>query len=393
VAPVGRFKREVGVPVFHAARISDIASARHAVAEGLIDMVGMTRAHIADPHLVNKLAAGREAEVRPCVGATHCQSPARPACLHNPATGRENKLPQIIAKSETPGRKVVVIGGGPGGLEAARVCAERGHAVNLFEAASQLGGQVLIGARGPWRQDLRGLIDWRASEISRLGVHIHLNTFADASDVFNLAPDVVIVATGGVPDLNWLDGHEHVTTVFDALTGQAPFTHDVLVFDGTGRHPAPHAATLAADAGSAVSLVSIDSHLAAELTYGERNAWKEQCYRRKINCTFDHSLLAVRPSGNRLAVTLRNEVTLETSERMADQVIVEHGTVPADEIYRDLRAQSANDGVTNIDALLKGDIQPRSQSGGFELHRIGDAVASRNVHAAVLDALRLCAVM
>jgi len=395
VAPVGLFKRQVGVPVFHAARIADIASARHAVAEGLVDLVGMTRAQIADPHLVNKLATGREAEVRPCVGATHCQSPARPACLHNPATGRENKLPQVIERSDNPGRKVVVVGGGPAGLEAARVLGERGHDVTLFEAAGELGGQVLIGAKGPWRKDLRGLVDWRASELERLDVKVHLNTYAETDDVTVLDPEVVILATGGVPDLDWLDGAEHVTSVFDALTGQAPFGQEVLVYDGTGRHPAPHAAVFAADNGSKTMLASIDSHLAAELTYGERNAWKSHCYRRSIPCIFDHRLLRVVPAGNRLSVTLLNDVTLETQQVIVDQVIVEHGTVPVDEVYQDLRSHSANDGVTDIDALLSGQTQPRgsTQSDGFQLHRIGDAVASRNVHTAVFDALRLCAVM
>lgn len=100
VQPVGAFRREVGVPVFHAARISDIPFARHAIAEGMVDMVGVTRAHIADPHLVGKLAEGHEARIRPCVGATHCISQHRPACLHSPATGREDTLPHRVARSE-----------------------------------------------------------------------------------------------------------------------------------------------------------------------------------------------------------------------------------------------------------------------------------------------------
>ena len=96
VEPVGAFRREVGLPVFHAARIADVASARFAVREGKLDMAGMTRAQIADPYLVAKMASGRESEIRPCVGATHCQSAYRPSCLHNPATGRELVLKHII---------------------------------------------------------------------------------------------------------------------------------------------------------------------------------------------------------------------------------------------------------------------------------------------------------
>ena len=131
---VGEFKQAVSLPVFHAARISDIATARHAIREGLLDMVAMTRAHIADPHIVRKIEAGLEHTIRPCVGATHCQSPHRPHCLHNAVTGREAILPHIVAKAAPAGRKVVVVGGGPAGLEAARVSASRGHEVVLFEA-------------------------------------------------------------------------------------------------------------------------------------------------------------------------------------------------------------------------------------------------------------------
>ncbi len=98
VEPVGRFRQELDIPVFHAARISDAASARYAIREGKMDMAGMTRAQIADPYLSSKIASGRENEIRPCVGATHCQSPHRPACLHNPATGRETVLPQVFTK-------------------------------------------------------------------------------------------------------------------------------------------------------------------------------------------------------------------------------------------------------------------------------------------------------
>jgi 2,4-dienoyl-CoA reductase-like NADH-dependent reductase (Old Yellow Enzyme family) len=392
VKPVGAFRREVGIPVFHAARIADVASARHAIAEGLLDMVGMTRAHIADPYIVTKLAEGRENEIRPCVGASHCQSPYRPSCLHNPATGRETILPHRIERSSAPGRKVVVVGGGPAGLEAARVSAERGHTVVLFEAGPELGGQVLIGARGSWRRDLRGIIDWRVAQLQKLKVDCRVNRYAEPADVLAEDPDVVIIATGGVPDLDWIDGASLCTSAWDVLTGSAPIRDHVIVYDGTGRHPAPLCAEKAAEDGKTVSFVSIDGHIAAELTYAERVAWKRRLYRAGISVTVDHRLARVARDGNRLAATFINEATLDTTTMIADQVIVEHGTLPVDELYHALREQSTNDGVTDIEALLAGAPQPRTTNpaGTFELHRIGDAVASRNIHAAVLDALRLC---
>ena len=392
LARVGEFKRAMHLPVFHAARISDIATARYAIREGLLDMVAMTRAHIADPHIVRKIEAGQEDQIRPCVGATHCQSPYRPHCLHNPTTGRETTLPHVIERSARPGRKVVVVGGGPAGLEAARVCAERGHSVVLFEAADRLGGQLLLGARASWRRDLLGIVDWRRNELARLGVQVRLNTYAEAADVRAEAPDIVIVATGGVPDIDSIEGAPHCTSVWDAIGGAATFASDVLVYDGTGRHPAPQAAEVAAREGRRVSLVSIDAQLAQELTYVERVIWKQRMYELAVPTTFDHEFVRVAMQGNRIVATFRNLLTEALIERTADQLIVEHGTVPADELYRELRGAAANDGVTDLPALLAIAPQPRSIRPGasFELHRVGDAVASRNVHAAIYDSLRLC---
>src|SRR5690606_3734664 len=123
----GEVRAETGIAVFHAARIQDVATARHAVASGKLDMVGMTRAHIADPHIVRKIMAGEEARIRPCVGATYCldriYEGGEALCIHNPATGREASLPHVIRPTEGPRRRVTVVGAGPAGLEAARAAA------------------------------------------------------------------------------------------------------------------------------------------------------------------------------------------------------------------------------------------------------------------------------
>ncbi len=391
---VGAFKREVRLPVFHAARITDLSSARYAIREGLLDMVAMTRAHIADPHIVTKLQAGHEERIRPCVGATHCQSQYRPHCLHNPATGREISIGHDIARAPRA-RRVVVVGGGPGGLEAARVCAERGHSVVLFEGAPRLGGQVLIGSRGSWRRDLIGLIDWRVREIERLGVDVRLNSFVEPAQVMREGAEVVIVATGGVPDLGWLDGADDCASVWDVLTGAVPLGQEVIVYDGTGRHPAPLAAEMAARQGCQVQYVSIDGQLAQELTYSERTIWKRELYRLKLPTLFDRQIRCVERRDNRLSVVFENLATGECSSLTGDQVIVEHGTVPADELFQALRGQSSNDGVTDLDALVALCPQPREAKGAgrFELYRVGDAVASRNIAAAVFNSLRLCMVL
>lgn len=383
------FREQVSLPVFHAARITDVATARHAIRDGLIDMAGMTRAHIADPHLVSKIIAGEEERIRPCVGATHCMSAdMRPSCLHNPASGHDRKLKQRIDKAATP-RKVVVIGAGPAGLEAGRVCAERGHDVTVLEAASRAGGQVLLAAEAHWRKDLLGLVDWRVSEMARLGAELRLNTFADRDTVRALTPDMVIIATGGVPNLDWLPGHENLTSAWDVLNGTAAVGDDVLVVDGTGRHVAMTAADFCQRRGAKVQFVTIDEMLVAEQAYAERIIWRRWSKQVDLPIRFDEMLIGVEADGNGLVAHFRNELTSETSEIRAGQVIFDYGTSPAAEIYEDLRPLAGNNGTTDLGAWSKAEAQPDAGE-GFELHRIGDAVSSRNIHSAVLDAMRLC---
>ena len=382
------FREKVSLPVFHAARIADVATARHAVREGLIDMVGMTRAHIADPHLVSKIEKGEEERIRPCVGATHCMSAMhRPACLHNPASGNERALPQAIAKASDQ-RKVVIIGAGIAGLEAARICAERGHQVTIFEAAPRPGGQVLLAARAHWRSDMTGIVDWRVSELERLGVEIRLNSWAESEDVTALEPDLVIVASGGTPNTDWLPGHEHLTSPWDILSGAAKPGDDVLVVDGTGRHTALSAADICHQAGARVQFVTIDEMLCAEQAYAERVVWRRWAHRTDMPIRYEEQLIRVEADGNGLLAHFRNELTDTVSQIRTGQVIFDYGTIPADDAFQRLRDRSNNDGVTDPDALAQASALPRSD--GFALHRIGDALASRNVHAAVLDAMRLC---
>lgn len=388
VTRVGAFRRAIGLPVFHAARIADIASARHAVANGHLDMVGMTRAQIAEPHLALKLAAGQEARIRPCVGAALCNSRHPPTCFHNPATGRETMIGHAIAPAPRR-RRVVVVGAGPAGLEAARVAAGRGHAVVVFEAAARPGGQVVLAARGAWRRDLTGIIDWRVAELARLGVELRLNRLAEAADILAEAPEAVILATGGAPAVDLAAGAELAATAWDVLAGAARPAGEVLVFDGTGRHPGPLAAEAAAAAGARVQYVSVDATLGEELSDADRVHAKRMFLRLGIRHEPELRLVALRRHANRLAATLVSDVDRSRQERIVDGVVVEQGTLPAAELFEALRGRAANGGVTDLEALATARPQAAPPPGGFELHRIGDALASRNVHAAIFDALRL----
>jgi hypothetical protein len=253
-------------------------------------------------------------------------------------------------------------------MEAARVLAERGHRVTLFEAAARLGGQILVAAQAPGRRDLLGVTDWRQAELDRLGVEVRLNIWAEAHDILAESPEIVIVATGGLPDLDWLDGAEHCHSTWDLLTGEVPPQGEILVYDGTGRQAAASCALKLA-AGRTVTFATPDAVPAVEMPYQDASSFRKRFYGAGIITLTDHALIRVERQGNGLRATLRNEMT--GAERSLDtaQVVVEHGTLPLDELFTELRTPPAD---------------------GFVLHRIGDAVASRDLHASVLDAYRLC---
>lgn len=287
---------------------------------------------------------------------------------------------------------MVVVGAGPAGLEAARISAERNHEVVVFEAANDIGGQLRMASASNWRKDMSGIVEWRRSELERLGVSMHFNVLAGIDEVETEQPDIVIVATGGIPHLGWFEGAEHCTSTWDVLTGATALGEEVVIYDGTGRYAALTAAEKCHASGSHFALFLLDDRPATELAYPERVIWKRALAQSEITPLTEQRLNKVEAIGNRYAAHFVHELTGAASTSMADQIIVEQGTMPADEIYQQLRSRSVNDGVTDIDALLAGEPQP-DYGNGYALYRIGDAISSRNIAAAMFDALRLCSVL
>ncbi len=393
----GEVRRETNMPVFHAARINDVATARHAVREGLLDMVGMTRAHLAEPHIVAKVARGEEERIRPCVGAGYCidriYEHGEALCIHNPATGREAGVPHVVARADTPGKKVVVVGAGPAGLEAARVSAERGHAVTIFEATDQPGGQLVLAAGLGRRREIMGIADWRVAELERLGVNVQTNSYAEADSVLAEEPDIVVVATGGLPNTTFLrSGEDLVTTTWDILSGAAKPAESVLLFDDNGAHPGMTAAEAIAQAGAALEFVTPERVVAPEIGGTNYPAYLKAFGEHGVQITLNLRLESVERQGNKLAARLTSDYTHESEERIVDQVVVEHGTLPFDELYFALKPGSSNLGELDIAAYIAGQPQElrTNPDGAYQLFRVGDAVSSRNIHAAIYDSLRLC---
>ena len=391
----GEIKSLTNFPTFHAARIADVATARHAIASGKIDMVGMTRAHLADPHIVRKIIEKREHDIRPCVGATYCLDRIYQGgdayCIHNPATGRELSMPHLIERAVVR-KNVVVVGAGPAGLEAARVASARGHQVTVLEAAGKAGGQIRLTAQTQRRAEMIGIIDWRMAQCEAQNVAFKFNTLAEADDITALNPEVVIIATGGLPHTQVLkSGNDLVVSAWDILSGDVKPGSNVLLYDDAGDHTAMQAAEVIASSGAKLEIMTPDRSFAPDVMGMNLVPYMRSLQKLDTTFTVTFRLEVVLREGNQLRCIVGSDYGGVRKERLVDQVVVNHGTRPIDELYFELKPQSQNLGAVDYNMMINGNAQKldKNPDGKFALYRIGDAVAARNTHAAIYDALRL----
>lgn len=292
--PVG-YEMETSAPVARATQLPTIVTGRFrtlddadlVIRSGEADFVVITRGTIADPDLVAKSLDGRGTDVRPCIGCNQgcvggiMQAITGPGgvmgCTVNPATGFERTIgDDKLVVAEQP-RKVLVIGGGVGGMEAARVAALRGHKVVLAEAAPNLGGMVNIAARQPTRHGIHDIVVWQQNAIYALGVDVRLSTYMDLDDIIAEAPDAVIIATGSTPRMDGLQvsnpgepasGMEqsHVLSSVDLFTGgKADLGHSALVVDDVGHYEAMGVAEELLNRGMEVTFVTRHTAIAHQL--------------------------------------------------------------------------------------------------------------------------------
>ena len=355
-----------GVAILHASRIVDPVQADGIVAAGQVDVVGMTRALIADPEMPTKAREGRLDDIRVCVGANEgCIDriyQGKPVtCVQNPATGREGELGEL-RPAATP-RKVVVVGGGVAGLEAARVAALRGHRVLLLEKAALLGGQILLAGRAPARAEYTGIVRFLAGQVRKLGVDVRLGVEATADAVLAERPEAVIVATGShpyVPAVPGIDG-KHVVTDRDVLAGEAKVGANVVVIDDVHTEQALSTAELLLDQARRVEVISPLFYVGQDVGVTSIAPLYARLYAKGVILTPCSELRAVEGS----TVIVANVFSgIERRIEAVDSVVLATGSRSTDALYR----------------ALKGRVPV--------LHAAGDCVAPRGVHHAILDGTR-----
>jgi len=356
-----------GLAIFHASRIVDPVHADRVVAAGEIDVVGMTRALIADPELPRKAREGRLDDIRTCVGANEgCIDriyQGKPVtCVQNPATGRERELADVNRAAKP--RKVVVVGGGVAGLEAARMATLRGHRVVLFEKTAELGGQVLLAARAPARSEYAGIVRYLAGQVRKLGAEIRLDVEVAPETVIAERPEAVVIATGSHPFVPAVPGGDgkHVVTDRDVLAGDARVGASVVVVDDVHTQQALSTAELLLEQGKRVEVISPLFYVGQDIGVTSIAPLYKRLFTRGAVLTPGTELRAVEGS----AVLVANVYSgAERRIEGVDTVVLSAGCRSTDSLYR----------------ALKGRVP--------ELHAVGDCVAPRGVHQAILDATRV----
>ncbi|MBI3977545.1 MAG: FAD-dependent oxidoreductase [Chloroflexi bacterium] len=356
----------VDIPVIVAGRIVHPAQAEEILSNGWADAVAMTRAMLADPEMPKKAMAGRADDIRVCTGASEAcigaQTMGRAVtCIQNPTAGREAELAEVHPAAQP--RRVVVVGGGVAGLEAARMAALRGHRVTLFEGTDRLGGQVLALCRAPQREAHETVATWLAGQVQKAGVEVRLRCRATAASVLAEQPDVVVVATGARPrklDVPTAPDAD-VVGVEDVLLDRASPGPRCLVVDYHGHMPGPSAAEYLADRGRQIEIVTRFFTVGQDVEPRVKTSVYTRLYQKGVTIS---PLTVVREIG-RGWVRLANTLTGQERTVEVDTVVAALGGRSDDALYHELEGQ------------------------GPEVHVVGDALAPRRVHDAILSATRV----
>ena len=359
-------KQAVDVPVIVTGRIIDASIAEGLLADGVADMVGMVRALIADPDLPNKVRAGRGGEVRTCLGLSECHhiGPHRVpvTCAVNAAAAREAEMTMVPAVVR---KRIIIVGAGPAGMEAARIAAQRGHEVYLADAARFIGGTPAVLALDPNRRNLRDHAAYFTTQLRRDGVELVLGNRVTAAELVAFAPDAVVVATGGTALIPAVDGIDSraVLTALDVLRGAVTGPR-VLVVGGLDKHlAAPTIAEFLADQGKQVEMISEQFDFARGVEDATRLPLMQRLHRKGVAISLMHALVRVHERG------VIVESLFDRTERRVDRatVVLACGLVPNDGLAHELRT-----------------LAPQ-----IDVQVIGDALAPRRIMHATLEGARV----
>ena len=348
VGKAARVDLDPKIAVMFTGRINDPVVAEELLKGGYCDLVGMVRAGIADPEFANKAREGRLSEIRRCISCTRCIDqasepmtfPYRPTCSVNPVIGNELRWKEQYRPAHRP-KRVVVVGGGLAGLEAARVAAMRGHQVTLLEQGKRLGGQLLIAAKAPGRDSFEDQVYFEENEMARLGVDVRLETNADIDAIKTLSPDAVVTATGSIPrvpkDIPGI-GLPHVVQGWDVMLGKASAGDRVAVISQEDYYQTPCVAEFLAERGKQVEVFHKSVHLGTEIarySIGMVLSRMERC-----GVTIHPNLLLTRIQADGLEFVSSFAEKTYRKEGF-DSVVLVYGSVPQHGLYDQLRAEGS----------------------------------------------------
>jgi len=364
----GTFKASLDIPLFVTGRINQPQEAELILARGQADVCGMTRALICDPQMPNKTDSGRAEDVRACIACNqacigHFHKGLPISCIQHPETGRERQFGQLQPAALR--KKVMVVGGGPAGMKAAAVAAARGHQVTLYEAAAQLGGQVLLVQLLPRRSEFGGASTNLQREMQLAGVEVVRNTRVDRALVAREQPDAVIVATGAAPYWPAFErgGELQVVDAWQVLREQVQVGRSVMVMDWRCDWIGPGIAERLTRAGHQVQLAVNGTHCGESLPLYVRDQMAGELHKLGIPITPYARLYGCDDSSVYLQHTASGEAM---SFEGIDSLGLCHGHHPAD--------------------TLAGEIQDRAA-----VHRIGDCLAARTAEEAIYEGLKVAA--